>query len=121
MNLEDLEIYRLAMELGDRVWEKTEKWDYFLKDTLGKQLVRSSDSVALNIAEGFGRFTFKETRQFSYYARGSLYETKACLQKAYNRNLIEEDSYTQLMHDIKNLGVKLNNYITSIKNKINNN
>ena len=120
MKLEDLEIYQLAMDLGEKVWNEIDKWKYFEKDTLGKQLVRACDSVSLNIAEGFGRYTYKETRQFSYYARGSLYETKSCLQKAFNRKLISEESHDQLVKDIINLGVKLNNYISAIRNKINN-
>lgn len=120
MKLEDLEIYQLSIKLGEEIWTKVYKWDYFTKDTLGKQLVRASDSVALNIAEGFGRFNYKETKQFSYYARGSLYETKSCIEKAYNRELISEENYQKLLKDITNLGVKLNNYITSIKNKIEN-
>jgi four helix bundle protein len=35
------------------------KWDYFLKDTIGKQLVKAADSVAANLSEGFGRYHFK--------------------------------------------------------------
>jgi four helix bundle protein len=119
MKLEDLEIYQLSIELGKKVWTKVYGWDYFTKDTLGKQLIRASNSVALNIAEGFGRYTYKETKQFSYYARGSLYEAKSCIEKAYHRKLIPEEEYQELLKAITNLGVKLNNYITSIRNKIN--
>ena len=76
MKLEDLEIYRLSMKFGEKIWDLVENWDHFSKGTIGKQLIRASDSVSANISEGFGRFHFKETRQFSYFARGSLYETK---------------------------------------------
>ena len=120
MRLEELEIYQLAMDLGEKVWSNINNWKYFEKDSLGKQLVRACDSVALNIAEGFGRYTYKETRQFSYYARGSLYEAKTCIQKAFNRKLISEENHDQLVKDTINLGVKLNNYISALKNKINN-
>lgn len=120
MKLEDLEIYQIAMGIGEKVWSNVEKWDYFVKDTLGKQLVRAGDSVALNIAEGFGRFTYKETKQFAYYSRGSLYETKSAIQKAYNRKLVSEKNYQELLSEIQNLGVKLNNFITVLRNKINN-
>jgi len=59
MNLEDLKVYKLAMALGEKVWEIVIKWNYFAKDTIGKQLVRSADSVAANLSEGFGRFSYK--------------------------------------------------------------
>ncbi len=120
MKLEDLEIYQLSIELGEKVWIKVYEWDYFTKDTLGKQLIRACDSVALNIAEGFGRYAYKQTKQFSYYACGSLYETKSCIDKAHNRKLISEIESQKLLKDITNLGVKLNNYITSLRSKINN-
>ncbi len=117
MKLTDLEIYQLAIQLGEKVWQSVSKWDYFTKDTLGKQFIRASDSIALNIAEGFGRFSYKETKQFAYYARGSLFETQTCIQKALNRNLIDEELYRELLNEIKNLGVKINNYITYLRNQ----
>ena len=114
MKLEELKVYELSMELGERIWEVVNHWDYFLKDTIGKQLIRAVDSVAANISEGFGRYHFNEAKHFGYYARGSLYETKTWLTKAYNRKLISEDVFNEFINDINNLGVKLNNYIKSI-------
>ncbi len=57
--VEDLEIYQMAEDLSDRIWEICIKWDYFAKDTIGKQLVRAADSISANIAEGHGRYHFK--------------------------------------------------------------
>lgn len=114
MKLEELNVYNLSMELEERIWEVVNHWDYFLKDTIGKQLIRVVDSVAANISEGFGRYHFNEAKHFGYYARGSLYETKTWLTKAYNRKLISEDVFNEFINDINNLGVKLNNYIKSI-------
>lgn len=114
MKLEDLEVYRYAMEVGERVWNLVIQWDYFAKDTLGKQLVKAADSVATNISEGFGRYYFKENKQFCYYARGSLHETRTWLTKAQNRSLITCDISDLLQKDTHVLGVKLNNYIKVI-------
>jgi len=114
MELEELQVYQLSMDIGERVWEIVIGWDYFLKDTIGKQLVRAIDSVAANLSEGFGRYHYKEAKHFSYYSRGSLYETKTWLTKAYNRNLISEDEFSYFQSEINNIGVKLNNYIKSI-------
>jgi four helix bundle protein len=85
--LEDLEIYKLAESFSDEIWAIVIKWDYFLKGTLGKQLVRAADSISANIAEGFGRFHYKENKNFCYFSRGSVIETKSWLTKAKNRNL----------------------------------
>ena len=117
MKLEDLQVYQLAMALGDKVWKNVSEWDYFSKETVGKQLVRSTDSIAANISEGFGRFFYKENRQFCYYSRGSLYEVKTWLNKSHSRNLITDDENNKYLRDINTLSVKLNNYIKTIGKK----
>ena len=114
MKLEDLRVYNLSMELGEQVWEIVSSWNYFEKDTIGKQLVRAADSIAANLSEGFGRYHYKEAKNFSYYSRGSLYETKTWLTKAFNRKLISEEQFQPFISSIDNIGVKLNNYINSI-------
>ena len=110
------------MEMAERIWEIVVKWDYFTKDTMGKQLVRAADSIAANLSEGFGRYHYKENTNFCYYSRGSLYETKTWIKKAHNRSLISENDYKSFVNEIDNIGVKLNNYIKTIgKSSINDN
>ena len=114
MGLNDLQIYQLAMTLGEQVWSAVMKWDYFARDTLGKQAVRSADSVAANISEGFGRYHYKENIHFCYIARGSLLETRTWLDKSKRRSLITEEDYRLFEKDINTLGVKLNNYLKTL-------
>lgn len=95
MKLEELQVYQLSMDLGEKVWSIVNDWSYFEKDTIGKQLIRSVDSVAANISEGFGRFHYKDAKKFYYYSRGSLYETKTWLSKAKNRNLISKENFIE--------------------------
>ena len=75
-SLEKLKVYQNAMQIGEECWDLAEKWGSFARQTLGNQLVRAADSIAANIAEGYGRYSFKENKLFCYYARGSLYETR---------------------------------------------
>lgn len=121
LRLEDLEVYELAMSIGKEVWDIVLRWDYFQKDTVGKQIVRSADSISANISEGYGRFTYKENRQFCIYARGSLMETKTWITKSHQRNLITEVQYNHIIENLKKLHLKLNAYIKSINKKISNN
>ena len=102
--LKELEVYKLA----------DENWNFFHKDSLGKQFVRSADSISLNICEGYGRFYYKENKLFCYYSRGSLFETAECLIKAMERKLISQEDYTLLCIKIIQLKYRLNNYIRSI-------
>jgi len=114
MDLNDLRIYNQSIEIGEKIWNIVITWNYFSKDTVGKQFVRSTDSIAANISEGFGRYHFKDSRNFLFYARGSLYETTTWLNKAYNRKLLKEPEYNDLKAQLKDLGIKLNNYIKTI-------
>ena len=108
-NLEDLEIYNMSMDIGEKVWDLVIQWDNFAKNAFGYQLVKSSDSIAANLSEGYGRFHFKENRQFYYISRGSLFETKTWLTKARRRKLIKQ---------LDILLRKLNAYIKYIDSKI---
>ena len=114
MKLEEFRVYQMAMDIGEEVWSIVEKWDYFAKDTIGKQFVRAIDSVAANLSEGFGRYHYKEAKHFSYYSRGSLYESKTWLTKANNRKLVTDENIERLIAEMDSIGVKLNNYINSI-------
>lgn len=117
MKLTELEVFNLAMEVGEMVWKEVLAWDYFAKSTLGKQIVNSADSVAANIAEGFGRFHYQENKHFCYISRGSLTETQVWLKKAENRNLITTNALQIYNDKIDLLHLKLNAYIKSIGSK----
>ena len=88
-----------------------EVWEWYRKKTIGIQWVESSDSIAANIAEGIGRYFFKEKLLFMYYSRGSLLESKTWLQKSYNRKWLEESQYNEIMEDLKSCHYLLNQYI----------
>jgi four helix bundle protein len=76
IKLEDLDIYQLALEIGEDVWNAVQKWDHFPKRTVGEQFVDAADSISANIAEGYGRYFYKDRKIFCYYSRGSLMETR---------------------------------------------
>lgn len=115
-SLDDFQVYQMAMKLGEDVWNIVKKWDYFCKDTIGKQLVRASDSIAANLSEGLGRYHYKETKNFSYYSRGSLFETKTWITKAKNRSLITETQFDEFSKSLDIIGIKINNYIKTLGN-----
>ena len=113
-SFEDLDVYRLAENLGDRIWDIVSSWPNFAQNSLGYQLVKSADSIGANIAEGFGRFHFAENRQFVRISRGSLYETRHWLRRAYKRNLLKEAEVRELRELLDELAPRLNAYIRSI-------
>lgn len=113
--LEDMEIYVLACQIEDRIWQIASTWPMFAKDTVGKQLIRAADSIGANIAEGYGRFHYSDKVNFFYYARGSLYETRHFVRIARARNLVDEGSYRVLLGQLELLAPKLNAFISQKK------
>ncbi len=109
--LEELEVYKLSMEIADEIWNDVIKWNHFSKYTLGEQLTEAADSISFNISEGYGRFSFRENIHFCYISRGSLYETKTGIRKAHNRKLINQAQFEFLSNKIEILHIKLNSYI----------
>jgi four helix bundle protein len=112
--IEDLEIYIMSETFANEIWDLVLHWDFFAKDTVGKQMVRSADSIGANIAEGFGRYHYKENKNFCYFSRGSIIETKTWLKKSKARELIDETTYQSLLSQLEAIHLKLNIYIKFI-------
>ncbi len=117
IKLEDFEIYQIAMEIGEEVWNIVSVWNNLAQNTVGTQIIRSADSIAANIAEGYGRFTYKERKRFCYFSRGSLMETKSWSRKSLNRKLVSQDIYDKLLQKMENHHKMLNSYIKTLREK----
>lgn len=113
-NFENLQIYKLSEKLSDHLWKIVIRWEVLARDTVGKQLIRATDSISANIAEGSGRGTDPENRRFLRMARGSLYETQHWLRRSYKRRLLSEKQVSELLPIVRELGPKLNAYLRSI-------
>lgn len=113
-NFENLIVYRLSEELADKIWEIIKTWDNFSRNTIGEQLVDAADSIGANIAEGTGRGSYADNKRFVRISRGSLYETKHFLRRAYKRKLLNENQIKELSEITNELTPKLNAYINSI-------
>ena len=48
MNLEELDDYQMSMENRGTGWSIVSRWESFAKDTVGKQLVKAVDPMAVN-------------------------------------------------------------------------
>jgi four helix bundle protein len=118
--LENLEIYRMALELSALAWTIYNHLPKELRYTMGNQLLDAADSVGANIAEGFGRFHYRDSLKFYYNARGSLLEFKHWTNLVSDRKLMNADSPGTAEITIDTLGRKLNSFINSLKIKVSN-
>lgn len=113
-NFENLEIYQLSEKLADEIWDIVSAWNSLAQDTVGKQIIRSADSIGANIAEGSGRGSNQDYRRFLRIARGSLNETRHWLRRAYKRKLLIDKQIESLLPIIEKLTPKLNAYLSRI-------
>ena len=114
---ENLQVYQLAEQVADLAWEVVIKWGFLARDTIGKQLINSSSSIGANIAEGTGRGSIAESRRFARIARGSLFEVKHWLRRAYKNKLLTDKEINAFQKLIEELTPKLSAYINSIGKK----
>jgi four helix bundle protein len=86
-----------------------EKWD------LTSQIRRSSKSVTANIAEGHGRYYYRDMIRFLYLARGSLSETEKHLIDAKDLEYIPVQLYQQGREMAGEVHRLINGYIDYLK------
>lgn len=112
-----LRIYQTAETMADEIWEEVIAWRPFARDTVGRQLVEAADSIGGNIADGYGRYSYKENRQFQSYARGSLHETRHWLRRAQVRKLMTDVRCKELTAKVEELAPQLNAYIRTLERR----
>ena len=84
-DFEDLEIWRLARELVNLIYDDFKNCrDFILKD----QIISAGLSVKNNIAEGFGRNSDKEFKQFLNISKGSCGEVKSMYYTAEDQKYV---------------------------------
>ena len=113
--LGDLEIYRISLELSEMGWDIFQSLPRQFQYDIGSQFLRAVDSIGANIAEGYGRYHYKDSMKFYYNARGSLWEVKHWLLLLNKRDFIGENIFRDFLKKIEILGKKLNNFIGRLK------
>lgn len=113
----DLEVWRAAMDLVERICTVTKHFPKEEMYGLTSQLRRASVSVPSNIAEGKGRFSDKELTLFLAHARGSLFEIDTQLQLAERLGYIAREHCEQVRRETVRVGQMLNRLIRSVRPK----
>ena len=110
---ENLEVYQKAVDFADRVACLTEKFPrgyFFLVD----QLNRAALSIATNLAEGNGRFTKPDRKNFFIIARGSAQECVPLLEIARRRGLVNELTALALKEHLETIAKMISGLINGL-------
>src|SRR3989344_4379209 len=118
LSFSNINAYKVADNLSDQVWGIVSSWEWFGKSTLGIQYVKAVDSIAGNIAEGFGRFHKKDKEKFYYNARGSVYEALHWTEKAEKRALLSREDYENITKQLTTLPREINWLIKITEEKL---
>ncbi len=119
-SFKELEVWKSARELRKSISNLTKDFPKEGKYRLVDQIIRSSRSVAANIAEGFGRYHYQENIQFYRQARGSLNETLEHLICAFDEGFITEEEFKNQKAVFDSCLKLLNGYIGSLKKAVQN-
>ena len=113
---EKLEVYQKAVTFASDVASLTEAFPrgyYFLTD----QLNRAALSIATNLAEGNGRFTKPDRKNFFTIARGSAQECVPLLEVAHRRGLLDGAKRETLRQDLETIAKMISGLITGMENR----
>lgn len=110
-SFEDLECWKVCTELRRFLSNLLKKFPADEKFALISQIKRASRSVTNNIAEGYGRFHYKENAQFCRQSRGSIYELKDHLIIALDEHYITKEDFDEFLIKYEKAILLLNGYI----------
>ncbi len=113
----DLDVFKLALDLVALVYALSERFPSSELYGLTAQMRRASVSVISQIAEGHGRLTFRERRQFCSQARGSLFEIEAQTMVAVRLAYITTKHEVEVTRQIKRTGCALDALIRYVRSR----
>ena len=117
LQLNRVNSYVISYHLSNYVWNKVVKWEYFSKETIGKQFVRAIDSISANIAEGFGKSSINDKVKYYEIAKGSAFETKSHLYYGQKVGYFNENTINLLLEELNATIFEINKLKKALKIK----
>jgi four helix bundle protein len=114
---EKLEVWKMAIEIGDEVHTLTRAFPKEEMFSLTSQMKRAADSISLNIAEGSTGQSDPEQVKFLGYSQRSALEVVNCLYLAIRRNYIDQLQFDSFYKKLETLVTKIQAFKNSIKKK----
>ncbi|MEW6506977.1 MAG: four helix bundle protein [Bacteroidota bacterium] len=111
---EDLEIWKLAIEIADKLFDIADDLEIKKLFRFAEQLRGAGMSMSNNIAEGSGSTSNKEFKQFLNIARRSTFENANIIIILNRRRLVEENLKNDLLEQLDILCRKITNFQKSL-------
>ena len=110
---EKLLVYQKAIDFADRAASLAERFPREYR-YLADQLSRASLSIAANIAEGNGRFTKADRKNFFVIARGSIQECVPLLELARRRSLLDNAHHSKFKAELEEIARMISGLINGL-------
>ena len=114
-DFEELRIYQESRALAKQVYQITKQGDFRYDTRFVQQIRAAAGSISDNIAEGFERQGTKEFKNFIVIAKGSCGELRSQINRAYDAEWIDKQTYDQMYADCKKLSVGINRFLQKLK------
>jgi len=114
---EDLEIWQLAIEIADKLFDIADKLEKEKLFRFAEQLRGAAMSISNNIAEGSGSDSNREFAQFLNIARRSVFENANILMILYRRKLISEKELKLISKNLDYICRKITNFKRTLRSK----
>ena len=113
-SFQDLEVWKLGRKLRQKLYRGVMSLPTHEQYNLATQIQSAAISLTSNIAEGFGRYHYKENAQFCRIARGSACELMDHIMTCRDEGYIPGNQYEELNMELQNFLRVLNAYIKAI-------
>ena len=114
---QDLEVWKQSKDLVRNIYEVTKSFPKEEQFGLTNQLRRAAVSIPSNIAEGCGRNHIKDSIQFFFISRGSLYEIETQIIIAHDLGFVSISEQENTIAKIKSCKRLLNGFINYFQNR----
>lgn len=115
-NFTDLVAWKKSFDAVLKIYGLTRKFPDEEIFGITSQIRRSASSVTANIAEGYGRYYYKDKIRFYYQARGSNTETQNHLILAYGLKYVSSADYDSLILQLQESHRLINGLIKGAEN-----
>lgn len=112
---QDLEIWKRAVDIGNRLFDLAEELERRKLYRFAEQLIGAGLSISNNISEGSGSFSKKEFVQFLNIARRSTFENANMVIVFEKRGIISTEARDELLQNLEEECRMISGFMRTLK------
>lgn len=115
---EDLEVYQVARDFRNRVFNLVKQLPAEEKYVLCPQMKRAALSITNNVAEGHGSRSYRHNISYLYRSRGSLTELQDDINACEDQGYFEKEHLNDLREHSVRVAKLINGYIAYLRKRL---